>query len=125
MQTLWIGLGGALGSIARHHTGQLVQRRLDGQFPYGTLLVNLVGSLLLVLLVEVALRTGRVSDTVRLALGAGVLGGFTTYSSFNQELITLARTGDWGRAGAYLALTVIGCLAAGLAGLWIGRASVG
>jgi fluoride exporter len=122
MTTLWIGLGGAVGSIARFHTGQLFERRFGAGYPYGTLVVNLLGSFLLVLLIEVALRTGRVPDGVRLALASGVLGGFTTYSSFNAEAIAIAEAGDWGKAAAYVGVTLGGCLIAGVAGWGLGRA---
>jgi CrcB protein len=122
MNTLWIGLGGAAGSIARFHIGQL---RWGSAFPYGTLLVNVIGSLLLALLMTIALRTDWVSPTVRLALASGVLGGFTTYSSFNYETIALVQGGAWGRAAIYVLATVAGCLAAGAAGWAIGRAITG
>lgn len=91
-------------------------------FPWGTLAVNLLGSLLLMLLATVAVRTGRVPEATRLALGTGVLGGFTTYSAFNYETITLAQNGAWGRAAGYVGLTVMGCLAAGAVGWGLGRA---
>jgi CrcB protein len=125
MNTLWIGLGGAAGSIARFHFGQVAMRRWGSAFPYGTLGVNVVGSLLLALLMTIALRTDWVSPTVRLALASGVLGGFTTYSSFNYETIALVQGGAWGRAALYVLATVAGCLAAGAAGWAIGRAITG
>jgi CrcB protein len=121
MSTLWVGLGGALGSIARYHVGLLTARRFSG-LPWGTLAVNLLGSLLLSLLVHLALR-GRVDEPVRIALGVGVLGGFTTYSSFNHETLALLQQGAWPRAAAYVALTVLGGLACGALGWSLGRAA--
>jgi CrcB protein len=120
MNTLWIGLGGALGTIARYHVGLVAVRR-GAQFPWGTLVVNLVGSMLLAALAQLALR-GRVDDTVRLALGTGVLGGFTTYSTFNYETFALAQSGHLPRAALYVAATVIGGLAAGAFGWYAARA---
>jgi CrcB protein len=119
MNTLWVGLGGALGSIARYHVGRLAAARAPS-FPWGTLLVNLAGSLLMGFLLALALR-GRVSEEVRLALGVGVLGGFTTYSSFNAETLALAQAGAWTRAAAYVAVTLVGALALGLLGWRLGR----
>jgi CrcB protein len=113
MNTLWVALGGAAGSVARYHAQAFATRRWSGGFPWGTLFVNLLGSLLLMALMTIAMRTGRVPEQVRLALGTGVLGGFTTYSTFNYETMTLAQNGQWGRAAVYLAATVAGCLAAG------------
>lgn len=117
---LWIGLGGALGSIARHGVGLWLARRAPA-FPWGTLLVNVLGSLLLGVVVTLALR-GRVGETARLALGTGVLGGFTTYSTFNYETIALAQAGHLGRAALYVGATLIGALVGGVAGIALGRA---
>ena len=119
MHTLWVGLGGAVGSIARYHVGRLVAARAPA-FPWGTLIVNVVGSFLMGVLLALALR-GRVSEPVRLALGAGVLGGFTTYSSFNGETLALAQDGAYGKAGLYVAATLVGALVAGLIGWRLAR----
>ena len=116
MNTLWVALGGAAGSVARYYTQLLAQRRLGLTFPWGTLAVNLVGSFLLMVLGTVALRTGKVPEAWRLALGTGVLGGFTTYSSFNYEALTLMQNQQVGRAALYVVATVLGCLLAGYAG---------
>jgi CrcB protein len=119
MSTLWVGLGGAIGSIARYHVGLFAMRRWPG-FPWGTLAVNLVGSLLLAIVMQLVMR-GRLDESARIALGVGVLGGFTTYSSFNHETLALAQEGAWGRAAAYAALTFVGCLAAGALGWAVAR----
>lgn len=121
MSTLWVGLGGALGSIARYHVGLFAARRGSG-LPWGTLAVNVTGSLLLSLLMHLVLR-GRVDETARVALGVGVLGGFTTYSSFNHETIALAQQGAWARAALYVTLTLVGCLVAGALGWLVARAA--
>lgn len=119
MTTLWIGLGGALGSIARHHLGLSLQPRSEDALPWGTLTVNLVGSMLLAALVAVAMRSELVSPTLRLALGTGLLGGFTTYSAFNAETLAFLQRGAWAMAASYVAATVVGCLLAGMLG-WQG-----
>ena len=119
MTTLWVGLGGAIGSIARFHVGRFATNRWPG-FPWGTLAVNLAGSLLLSIVMALVLR-GRLDESARIALGVGVLGGFTTYSSFNYETLELAQQGAWGRAIAYAALTFFGCLAVGALGWLLAR----
>lgn len=119
MNTLWVGLGGALGSIARYHIGLVATARAPG-FPWGTLLVNLLGSLAMGIVVGLVAR-GRLDDTARIALAVGVLGGFTTYSSFNAETLALAQAGAWGKAALYVALTLAGGLALGLAGWLVAR----
>ena len=109
---LWICLGGAVGTGARYLLDGLVQRLSGASFPLGTLAVNAIGSFLLVLLMHVATATDAVSPTLRLALGTGVLGGFTTYSTFNYETIRSLEEGAWRVASLNVALTVGGCLAA-------------
>ncbi len=94
--------------------------RLFGAALWGTLAVNLLGSFLLGVLVPIALR-GALSDQMRLVLGVGVMGGFTTYSTFNLEVLTLAQQGNGAHAALYALGTLVGCLAAGAAGLWLGR----
>lgn len=121
MNTLWVGLGGAIGSIARYHLG-LWLNRPAGSLPWGTVAVNLVGSFLIAALLELALRHEGITPTMRLALATGVLGGFTTYSTFNQETLRMAQEGTWAAAVAYVAITLLGGLAAGVAGWSIGRA---
>ena len=109
---LLVCLGGALGSGARY----LVSVTL----PRGTLLVNLAGSFAIALV----MATMRESD-LRLMIVAGVIGGFTTYSAFNEETLRMMRAGAWGMAGLDVALTVFGCLGAGYLGVMVARAFVG
>jgi CrcB protein len=106
---LLVCLGGALGSGARHLT-------LAIAVPYGTPLVNLIGSFA----IGFAAESLPPSD-LRVFVITGVLGGFTTYSSFNHETIEYARSGAWGMAVLNVAVTLLGCLAAGLAGIAIAR----
>ena len=75
---LWVFLGGGLGSVARYAIGTLLLEHLGPAFPWGTLAVNLLGSALLGALVHVSLATAAVSTDLRIALAAGLLGGFTT-----------------------------------------------
>jgi CrcB protein len=119
---LWICLAGAAGTGARYLV-QLGAAKAFGQtFPYGTLIVNVVGSFLIALLVQLSLSGDRISPTLRLVLATGFLGGFTTYSAFNYETLALFEQRSYGPGAIYLALTVVGCLAAGLLGLGAARA---
>ncbi len=120
MNTLLVGIGGAVGSIARYHIGVASLKRWPG-FPWGTLAVNVIGSFVLCALMSLVLK-GRLEDTTRIALGVGVLGGFTTYSTFNYETIALAQAGSYGRAVAYVVATMLGCLAVGVLGWFSARA---
>jgi CrcB protein len=123
VRLLLICLGGALGSGARYLAGGVAARWLGVEFPYGTLLVKVLGSLLIGL-VE-AIGAPVIPDTLRVALVVGVLGGFTTYSSFAYQTLVLMEIGSWGAAVANVALNTGLCLAACGAGLVLGRALAG
>jgi CrcB protein len=117
---LVICLAGALGSGARYLVATGMLRWVGPRFPAGTLAVNLSGSFLLAVLMELALRQ-LVAPDLRAILGTGVLGGFTTYSSFNQEALGYFERGAWFLGAAYIVATVVGCVVAGLLGLgWTG-----
>jgi CrcB protein len=118
-QLILVCVGGALGSGARFLVSTWAARALGPDFPRGTLLVNVTGSFVLALVL--AVPSAQLSPDVRLFLGAGVLGGYTTYSSFNYETLALAENAGAGLALANVALTLVGCLAAGALGLALGR----
>jgi CrcB protein len=118
---LLICLGGALGTGARYLTALWASSTFGPAFPAGTLIVNVAGSFLLGLLMGMAPRFGA---DVRLMLTTGVMGGFTTYSTFNYETTSFFRQGAWLMGAANIAVTLLGCLAAGLAGLALARVFV-
>jgi CrcB protein len=120
----WVCLGSALGGGARYVLALAALRWLGPSFPYGTLAVNLVGSYAVGLLMHVALETSLVPPVVRIFLATGVLGGLTTYSTFNYETLTLVAEGEWQLAALNLLATVLGCLLAGVLGIVSGRALV-
>jgi len=121
---LLVCFGGAFGAGARYLVATWGARALGSDFPRGTLLVNASGSFLMgVLVAALSGRPG--SDHIRLFLGAGVLGGYTTYSSFNAETLALAGSGRAGAAAVYVATTLVLGVAAGLAGLVAGRLLAG
>ncbi len=112
--------GGALGTGARWAVGRGMSAWLGDGFPLGTLLVNIVGSLILGYLAE-HVRAHELAEHWRLGIGAGFCGGFTTYSAFNLELLRELEAGAWGRAALYLMLTLLVCGLAGVAGIGLAR----
>jgi CrcB protein len=121
MRAVWVFVAGGFGSLARYGVALACSSAFGVVFPFGTLAVNLVGSFLLAVLVELAVAE-HVSPELRVTLGAGFLGGFTTYSAFSQEAFTLLRDGALAAGLGYLALTVAGCLAMCLLGQLAARA---
>jgi CrcB protein len=117
----WIGLGGAAGTLARHGVSLWCQQRFGAGFPYGTLTVNVIGSFLLGVIMQIALTTELLPPTLRLALGTGVMGGFTTYSTFNYEALRFFQDRAWLAGAVYLGATVVGCLVAGVLGMAAAR----
>jgi CrcB protein len=113
----WIGIGGAAGTLARYGLLTWCQHRFGSGFPYGTIAVNLIGSLLLGALMQAAMTTDIVSPTLRLGLGVGFLGGFTTYSTFNLETLKMLQARAWMPAILNASITFFGCLLAGVLGM--------
>ncbi|MFW2853597.1 fluoride efflux transporter CrcB [Sphingomonas sp. TX0543] len=124
MQNLLIVmLGGAFGSGARHLTGRLMLALLGPNWPWGTLTVNIVGGLLMGLLVGTLARFPTVSgEGWRLLLGVGVLGGYTTFSSFSLDVVAMIERGAWAGALAYVLASLFGAVLAVFTGLFIMRA---
>jgi fluoride exporter len=122
---LWISLGGAVGTAARYLLSGWLLRALGPAFPYGTLAVNVIGSFLLGAIMHVGLNTTILSPGARLVLGTGVMGGFTTYSTFNYETLQYLQEGAWGLAGLNVSATLVICLVAGVLGVVAARLVVG
>lgn len=121
MQILYIGLFGAFGCISRYVMSGWVLGVAGGGFPYGTLAVNLVGSFLLGLIMEGSQHSTLFSPEVRLGLTVGLLGGFTTFSTFSYETVRLLEDGSFGWAGANILLNVTVCLSAAALGIFVAR----
>ena len=114
---LLVGLGGAIGSMARFGVGSLVGRFLPMSFPLATLIVNIVGSVAMGLFVGMMARLLPAWQVeARLFVAVGVLGGFTTFSSFSLDTIALVERGELLQAGLYVLLSVVVCLI----GLYLG-----
>ena len=116
MNLLLVMAGGAIGAGARYGTGRAALHAFGPGWPWGTLIANVSGGLLMGVLVSALARSGA-GEPWRLLLGVGVLGGFTTFSSFTLETVTMAQRGEWAGALVYVAASVAGSVAALLAGL--------
>ena len=120
--SLHVALGGAIGSVVRYQAGRWITHWLGvqavTQFPWATLAVNALGSVLMGLLAGWLARHGPGGEELRLLLGVGMLGGFTTFSAFSLEMVLLIQRGQLGYAALYLALSV----ALGVTGLVFGLA---
>jgi len=125
MRLLLVCLGGAIGSGARFLASGWLERAFGAQFPLGTLFVNVTGSFLIALVLELAGRTTAITPDLRLFLTTGVMGGYTTYSTFNHETLRLAQNGGEALAALNVGITVFGCAAGGLLGMAAGRLVVG
>jgi CrcB protein len=114
---LLVALGGALGSVLRYKIDGWVQAGAGGAFPWGILVVNVTGCFVAGLLMTVLLERTSVSDEVRTGLLVGVLGGYTTFSTFSLQSLDLADAGLWG----YVALNVLASVAGALLAVWLGQ----
>ena len=123
--TSLVALGGAIGSVLRYQTGRLLTHILGPAvvtaFPWATLTVNVVGSLAMGLLAGLLARHGHGGEHWRLFVGVGLLGGFTTFSSFSLEMMLLVERGQPGQAFVYAAISLL----AGLSALYLGLSRCG
>jgi len=120
--TLLVMAGGAVGAAGRYHLGRLVFHLSGPGFPYGTLVANIVGGLLMGILAGILARSNVVGEPWRLLLGVGLLGGFTTFSAFSLEVLNMIERGNWGIALGYALISVMGSVLALFAGLLAVRA---
>jgi CrcB protein len=121
MVPIVIFVGAGLGGVARYAISQWVQLRTGAEFPYGTLLVNVTGSLVLAFLYATLEGTPAAPEW-RAFLGIGVIGGYTTFSTFSYETVRLLQDGEWGRAALYVTASVVLSVAAAIAGFGLAPA---
>lgn len=119
---LLVGLGSFIGGVCRYLLSMLVQSKSSSAFPFGTLVVNLIGCLLIGILFGIFDRT-HVSNEWRLLLVTGILGGFTTFSAFSGETYNLIKTGNPGYAILYVTLSVVCGISLTFLGAWIIKTS--
>ena len=113
---VYLAIGGMIGTLARYALGGLLQPS-SGHFPWGTLIVNLLGAFALGFLMRYLLGTAAVGPELRAALTIGFCGSFTTMSTFSYETVTLMTDGEYWRAGVYMAGSIGGTVLAVLAGM--------
>lgn len=118
---VWIAIGGAIGTLARYWLNLFVTMRLGEQMPWGTIAINIIGSFVIGLFAALSEVGGRadISSDVRLFIMVGLCGGFTTFSSFSLQTLTLMLSGQPGRAIANVMGSVLLCLLA----VWLGYAT--
>ena len=121
LEALAVACGGALGALGRYWASGLIYKQFGAGFPYGTLGVNVLGSLAMGAL-WVMVHDRALPEVWRLAIGVGLLGAFTTFSTFSVDTLILAQQGLWLRAALNVALSVALCLAAAVAGAALARA---
>ena len=119
---LWVALGGALGSVARHAVNLWSAARFGAGFPWGTFTVNVAGSFVMGVLITLLARKWPEATDARLFLATGILGGFTTFSAFSMDTVNLVSRGVAASAGAYVLGSVVFSLAAAFAGVFLVRA---
>jgi len=114
-------IGGGLGAVSRHLTGMAVMRVSGARFPWGTMLVNIAGCLAMGLLIAWLARRSAGGSDLRLLLATGFLGGFTTFSAFSLDAVTLYERGALTAAAAYVIASVTVSILALFGGLWLAR----
>ena len=118
---LLVALGGAIGTALRYLTALLAARWWGTEFPYGTLIVNLVGAFIIGLVGQIGTESVLVPESTRLFLTTGVMGGMTTYSAFSYETVRLMEANAWYHAWINVAVTTIACLSLCYLGIVAGR----
>lgn len=121
MRFISVCIGGAIGTGARYLLFSWVSKTFAPSFPYGTLLVNALGSFWIGFVSHFGLKSDPLSPNLRLFLTMGIMGGFTTYSTFNYETLWYFQEGSWGKALANIFAMLAVCLILGLLGAWTGR----
>jgi fluoride exporter len=118
MNYFWVAVGGALGSVARYWCSIVAAEWIGGAFPWGTLIVNVIGSFVIGFFATLTEPDGRIfaSSEARIFVMVGICGGFTTFSAFSFQTLALAREADWLGAGLNVVLSLVLCLVA----VWLG-----
>jgi CrcB protein len=121
MQLVYIALFGAIGCLARYFVSGWGYALFGRALPWGTLTVNIAGSFLLGLIMEGSLRSTLLSPELRMGLGVGFLGGFTTFSTFSYETFRLLEEGSYLHAGANVLFNVLICIVFAALGIFLAR----
>lgn len=119
---LLVIFGGAIGAALRYEVGRIALHRLDPGFPWGTLIVNLLGGLLMGVLAGYMFARTPLDQALWMFVGVGLLGGFTTFSAFSFDLFAMLEQGRLWTAAAYAGGSVVGALGLLFVGYWLARA---
>ncbi len=119
VRVLLVGIGGFIGTSSRYLITIIMSRFIRSTFPYGTLLCNIIGALLIGILMAISSTYDWMSTEVRLFLTVGILGGLTTFSTFSYETINLLETGKYIMATANIIVSIILCLGFVAIGKWL------
>jgi CrcB protein len=122
---LLVSLGGAIGSGARYLVSNWTHAIMGAAFPFGTLMVNVIGTFFICVVMQLALSPEIIGAELRLFLTTGILGGFTTYSAFGHETFQLAQRGSYVPAMLYVGATLVLCFVAAVAGSAVARMLAG
>lgn len=121
VKIFYLGIFGGLGCVARYMISGWIYTLAGRALPYGTLAVNVIGSLFLGLIMEGSLRSTLLSPDLRIGITVGFMGGFTTFSTFSYETVRLLEEGSLVAAGANILLNVTVCIAAAVIGIYLAR----
>jgi fluoride exporter len=124
MLILYIAIGSAIGGVGRYAIGGALQQRFGLAFPVGTLVVNVVGSLLLGFILRIALGGTQLSPETRIFLTTGFCGGFTTFSTFTYDTAVMFESGQYRRAALYVTLSIVLSLLATFAGFALAQSAL-
>lgn len=125
MQILYVSIAGVLGTLSRYGLSTLVQKLSGAGFPFGTLTVNILGSLAIGFIMQLGLSTDVIPRSLRIAATIGFMGAFTTFSTFSYETVSYLQDGAWLLASLNILLNLILCLGATMLGMALGRITAG
>jgi CrcB protein len=122
---IFIALAGSLGALSRYGLSGITQRLTGAGFPFGTLLVNVLGCLLIGFIMQVGLSTDIIPRSLRIIITIGFLGAFTTFSTFSYETVSYLQDGAWLQASLNVSANLILCIGATIMGMTCGRLVAG
>jgi fluoride exporter len=125
MQIVYISIAGILGTLSRYGLSTFTQKLTGAGFPFGTLLVNFLGSLAIGFIMQLGLSTDLIPRSLRVAATIGFMGAFTTFSTFSYETVKYIQDGAWLLAGMNIFLNLSLCLAATILGIALGKIAAG